>query len=91
VWPARENMLPGKNAVIVAENAIPLFLRHTVLMPDDDELAEEEIAQRMRAGLRRALSTPPKPTKQLVGRTERAQSQRESREIRVRRSKPKAP
>jgi len=55
----------------------------------DDDLVPEEIERRMNYGIRRALSTPPKPTKELIGKTERAQSQRESREIRARRAKPK--
>lgn len=44
-------------------------------------LTPEEIERRMNAGVKRALSTPPSPIKELVGRTERAQNQRESREI----------
>jgi hypothetical protein len=56
-----------------------------------DTLGDDEIARRMNDGIRRALNTPPTPTKGLVGKTERAQSQRESRAIRARRSKPKAP
>jgi hypothetical protein len=55
------------------------------------EFSEEEVLRRMEVGIRRALSTPRTPTKELVGKTERAQSQRESREIRARREKPKAP
>jgi hypothetical protein len=52
-------------------------------------LHDDEIERRMNAGIRRALSTPPSPTKELVGKTERAKIQRESRAIRARRSKPK--
>lgn len=52
------------------------------------EYKEDEIERRMIAGIRRALDTPPSPTKDLVGKTERAKSQRESREIRARRAKP---
>ena len=54
-----------------------------------DELPSDEIERRMADGIRRALSTPPSPTKELIGKTERAKIQRESREIRARRSKPK--
>jgi hypothetical protein len=57
----------------------------------DSEFSKEEIARRMVAAVRRALTTPPTPTKKLVGKTERAQSQRESRAIRTRRKKPKVP
>jgi hypothetical protein len=58
----------------------------------DNELSEDEIAQRMDAGVRRALSTPPTPTKELVGKSERARAQRETKQIRkTRRSKPEAP
>jgi hypothetical protein len=56
-----------------------------------DELAEDEIERRMAAGIRRALNTPPSPTKDLIGKTERAKNQRESREIRARRAKPRRP
>lgn len=56
---------------------------------DDKRFSEDEIAERMNAGIRRALNTPPSPTKHLIGKTERAKSQRESREIKARRSKPK--
>lgn len=55
----------------------------------DELLAGDEIEGRMNAGIRRALSTPPSPTKELVGKTERAKVQRKSRAIRARRSKPK--
>jgi hypothetical protein len=47
-----------------------------------DDLTKEEIEIRMRDAVSRALNTPPSPTKDLVGKTERAQIQRESREIR---------
>jgi len=60
-------------------------------MTPEDEYSAEEIKRRMNAGVRRALGTPPLPTKELVGKTERAQSQRESRAIRARRTKPKSP
>jgi len=50
----------------------------------EEPLNDDEIARRMNAGVRRALNTPPSPTKELIGKTERAQNQRESREIRGR-------
>jgi len=53
-----------------------------------DEFDDDEITRRMNAGIRRALNTPHSPTKELVGKTERAQSQRESR-ARKRQAKPK--
>jgi hypothetical protein len=54
-----------------------------------EELSGEEIAQRMNAAIRRALNTPPTPSKELVGKTERAQELRESRVRKSNRSKPK--
>jgi len=39
----------------------------------DEPLPDEEIERRMNYGIRRALSTPPKPTKELIGMTERCQ------------------
>jgi hypothetical protein len=55
----------------------------------DIEFSAEEIARRRDAAIRRALNTPRKPNKELVGKTERAKSQRESRALRARRSTPK--
>jgi hypothetical protein len=55
-----------------------------------DDLPNEEIARRMNAGIRRALSLPHSSAKELIGKTERARNQRESREIRSRRTKPKS-
>jgi hypothetical protein len=46
----------------------------------EDEFTEEEIERRMNDSIRRALNTPPSLAKELVGKTERAQIQRESRE-----------
>jgi len=46
---------------------------------DGDELSDEEIAQRMESGIRRALNTPTSPTKALIGKTECAQNQHKSR------------
>jgi len=58
-------------------------------MPKEPELSEEEITLRMNAGLRRALNTPPKPLKQLIGKGERAQREKAVRKSV--RSKPKSP
>ncbi len=60
-------------------------------MTDDKStpLSEGEIQRRMDEAVRRALNTPPTPTKELIGKTDRAKSQRESRKLRARRSKPK--
>jgi hypothetical protein len=56
----------------------------------DQPYSDDEIERRMLAGIRRALSTPPSPTKDLVGKTERAKSQRESRAVRARQARPKS-
>lgn len=53
----------------------------------ETEFGEEEIALRMNNAVRRALNTPPSPTKELIGKTERAQSQRESRALKKDREK----
>lgn len=45
---------------------------------DEPELSESEIARRMEAGIRRALNTPPKPTKELVGKGKREAAKRKS-------------
>jgi hypothetical protein len=55
------------------------------------EYAPEEIVDRMNSALRRALNTPPTPAKEIVGKSERAITQRESRVRKASRSKPKAP
>lgn len=62
-------------------------------MPDEKEpqLTDAEIERRMNGALRRALSTPPTPTKDIVGKSERAKAQRESRVRKASRSKPKSP
>jgi hypothetical protein len=58
----------------------------------DERLSDDEIERRMIAGVRRALNTPPKPTKEIVGKTERAQAQRETNRIRkAARLKPNEP
>jgi len=56
-----------------------------------DQLNDEEIERRMKDALRRALNTPPKPLKELIGKGERATAQRESRVRRAAQSKPKSP
>jgi hypothetical protein len=57
----------------------------------DDQLGEDEIQRRMEAGIRRALSTPPKPTSEIVGKSERAAQMRESRVRKASRVTPKSP
>lgn len=52
-------------------------------------LDNEEIKHRRDAALRRALTTPPRPTKDMIGKTERAQEQRELKERRKVRAKSK--
>jgi hypothetical protein len=39
----------------------------------DEKLTEGEVARRRDDAIRRALHTPPTPTKEMVGKTERAQ------------------
>ena len=56
-------------------------------MEAEDRLSDDEIAARMSKAIHRALNTPPKPTRELVGKTERAQSQRESRALKKDREK----
>jgi hypothetical protein len=60
-------------------------------MNERREITVEEIALRMNKAVRRALNTPPTPTKELVGKSERAIAQRESRVRKASQSKPKAP
>lgn len=55
----------------------------------EEKLSPDEIEQRMNAAMRRALNTPPKPTKELIGKSERAKSQRETKAIRANQAKPK--
>ncbi|MGD0762666.1 MAG: hypothetical protein ABR929_05645 [Roseiarcus sp.] len=57
----------------------------------DPDFTDEEIARRRDDAIRRAMNTPPKPLKEFVGKTERAQAQRESRVKKAARSKPKSP
>jgi hypothetical protein len=56
----------------------------------EDQPSQAEIERRMEAAIRRALHTPPSPTKGLIGKTERAKIQRESRALKARRAKPKS-
>jgi hypothetical protein len=51
-------------------------------MNDD---SDDDIARRRDAAIRRALNTPHKPTKELVGKTERARAQRDTKERRAKR------
>jgi hypothetical protein len=55
-------------------------------MPNDKNapLSEGEIQRRMDEAVRRALTTPPTPTKELVGKSERAERLKKARQ-----SKPK--
>ena len=55
------------------------------------EYDEQETVRRMNDAMRRALNTPPTPTKEIVGKSERAIAQRESRVRKASRSTPKAP
>lgn len=57
----------------------------------NDELRPDEVVLRMDKAVKRALNTPRLPTKELIGKTERAQSQRETKTVRARQKKPKAP
>jgi hypothetical protein len=43
---------------------------------DDDQYSDEETERRATEALRRALTTPPKPQKEMVGKTERAKAGR---------------
>jgi hypothetical protein len=54
-----------------------------------DEFHPEEIARRRDDAIQRALNTPHKPTKELIGKTERAKAQRETKALRAHRPKPK--
>jgi hypothetical protein len=56
----------------------------------DTEYPDDEVERRMDAAIRKALNTPPSPTKELIGKTERAKNQRESRAIKARRAKQKS-
>jgi hypothetical protein len=60
-------------------------------MKNTELYSEQEIARRMNDAVRRALITPPTPAKELVGKSERAIAQRESRVRKAAQSKPKAP
>jgi hypothetical protein len=60
-------------------------------MKNEDDLPGAEVERRRDDAIRRALNTPPKPAKELVGKTERAQDMAKSRVKKARRSKPKSP
>jgi hypothetical protein len=49
------------------------------MIKEPESLSDQEIQRRMEVGIRRALNTPPKPTKGLVGKTKRAKTQKQSR------------
>ena len=53
------------------------------------DLTEDEVVLRRDDAIRRALNTPPMPTKKLVGSTERAQEQRATKASRKVRAKSK--
>jgi hypothetical protein len=57
----------------------------------EDKFSPAEIARRRDDAIRRALNTPPKPLKELVGRSERAIEQRKKRVRKAAQSKPKSP
>ncbi len=57
----------------------------------DERFTDDEIARRRDDAIRRALNTPPKPLKELVGKSERAIEQRKSRIKKDAQLKPKAP
>jgi hypothetical protein len=60
-------------------------------MLGDDQFTEEEIARRRDAAIRRALNTPPKPTKELLGKGKLEAAKKKSRVRKAARSKPKSP
>lgn len=45
----------------------------------DDQYSPEETARRRDDAIRRALSTPPKPQRELVGKSQRAKASAQSR------------
>jgi hypothetical protein len=54
---------------------------------DDDSYSDEESERRATEALRRALTTPPKPQKEMVGKTARARKAKRKRSVK---SVPKA-
>jgi hypothetical protein len=56
----------------------------------DDQFNDDETARRRDAAIRRALNTPPKPLKEIVGKSKRAIAQRKGRVKKALRSKPKS-
>ena len=57
---------------------------------EDGDLPADEIVRRMEMGIRRALNTPPTPTKDLIGKSERAIARRDSRVRKKGKPKPSA-
>jgi hypothetical protein len=45
--------------------------------PDDDQYSDEETERRATEALRRALTTPPKPQKEMVGKVGRSKAKRQ--------------
>jgi len=58
-------------------------------MLGDDQFTEKEIARRRDAAIRRALNTPPKPTKELLDKGKLEAAKKKSRVRKAARSKPK--
>jgi len=57
----------------------------------DEPFSDAEIVRRRDGAIRRALNTPPKPHKEMVGKSERAIAQRKKRIKKAVQSKPKSP
>lgn len=53
----------------------------------DDLLEEDEIARRRDAAIRRALNTPPRPTKELIGKGKREAAKRKGQVRKASRTK----
>jgi hypothetical protein len=63
--------------------------RESGLGPNTQDFTDEQIARRRDDAIRRALNTPPKPLKEIVGKSKRAIAQRKSRIKKAVQSKPK--
>jgi hypothetical protein len=61
-----------------------------LIMPDHEEIPEDEVVRRRDEAIRRALNTPPKPLKEYVGKSERAIAQQKRRIKKAVQSKPKS-
>jgi hypothetical protein len=59
-------------------------------MNQEEHLSEEEVTLRMNNAVRRALNTPPKPLKEMIGKSKRATAKPKSRVKKAARSKPKS-